>query len=91
MARADTGDGEREPREIRLLENPDGKWTARDLQVGVSAQGETRDAALANLDDVVAAVTGDDGHDPTDGEIRDLGVDPDAARSQDDGRPDLFE
>ncbi|MFC7194308.1 hypothetical protein ACFQL4_05950 [Halosimplex aquaticum] len=49
MARADAGTGDDEPREIRLVENPDGQWTARDLQAEVSAQGSTRSAALENL------------------------------------------
>lgn len=90
MARADTGDHDDEPREIRLLENPDGQWTARDLQVEVSAQGATRAGALENLDAVVDAVAGDGGHEPTDDELRDLGVDPDTARTQGD-RPDVLE
>lgn len=71
-----------EGRQIRLTENPDGTWTARDLSVEISAQGETRDAALAALDDVVAAVAGTGGHEPTDEELRELGVDPEGARSQ---------
>lgn len=88
MARADAGnDG---PREIRLIENPDGRWTARDRQVGLSAQGETRETALANLDDVVETVTGDGGHEPTDEELHELGVDPDVARSQSDDPPDVL-
>lgn len=91
MARADAGDGDDEPREIRLLENPDGQWTARDLHVEVSAQGETRAAALENLDAVVAAVTGAGGHEPTDEELHDLGVDPETARSQDDDLPDALQ
>ena len=90
MARADVDDGSDGVREIRLLENPDGLWTARDLEVEVTAQGETRTAALENLDAVVAAVTGDGGHEPTDEELRDLGVDPERARSQDDDRPDVL-
>ena len=90
MARADTGDHEDEPREIRLLENSDGQWTARDLQVEVTAQGSTRTGALENLDAVVEAVTGDGGHEPTDDELRDLGVDPETARTQGD-RPDVLE
>ena len=91
MARADAGDSDAPTREIRLLENPDGQWTARDLRVEVTAQGETRAAALDNLDAVVAAVDGDGGHPPTDEEIRDLGVDPEVARSQDDELPDVLE
>ncbi|NLV10704.1 type II toxin-antitoxin system HicB family antitoxin [Halomicrobium mukohataei] len=89
MARADPGD-DPDGREIRLLENPDGQWTARDVQVGISAQGTTRAEALDALDDVVAAIRGDGGHEPTDEEIRDLGVDPEDARSQGDELPDVL-
>jgi predicted RNase H-like HicB family nuclease len=88
MARADSGDADAAEREIRLLKNPDGQWTARDLRVGVTAQGESREAALDNLDAVVEAVEGDGGRPPTDEEIRELGVDPEVARSQDDDLPD---
>lgn len=77
-------------REIRSVENPDGRWTARDLQVDVSAQGETRETALTNLDDVVDAVCGYAGHEPTDEELRELSVDPEVARSQGDGLPDAL-
>ncbi len=91
MARADPGDRDAPDREIRLLKNPDGRWTARDLRVGVTAQGESRSAALDNLDAVVDAVEGDGGRPPTDDEIHDLGVDPDVARTQDDERPDVLQ
>lgn len=76
-------------REIRLVENPDGQWTARDLTVHVTAQGETREAALDALDDVVEAVVGDGGHEPTEEELRELGVDPKVARKQGD-LPDIL-
>jgi len=88
MARADRPDTT--GREIRLVENPDGQWTARDLGVEVTAQGETRVAALDALDDVVAALSGEAGHEPTDEELHELGVDPDAAREQDDELPDIL-
>lgn len=91
MARADSGDSDSPDREIRLLKNPDGQWTARDLRVGVTAQGESRDVALDNLDAVVEAVDRDGGHSPTDDEIRDLGADPEVARSQDDDLPDVLQ
>jgi len=91
MARADRGDAEDPEREIRLLKNPDGRWTARDLRAAVTAQGESRRAALDNLDAVVAAVEDGGGHPPTDDEIRDLGVDPEAARTQDDDIPDALQ
>lgn len=89
MARADRGDDS--GREIRLVENPDGQWTARDCQLEVTAQGESRAAALSNLDAVVEAVAGDGGHEPTDAELRELGVDPDTARSQGEELPDVLE
>jgi hypothetical protein len=56
----------------------------------VTAQGESRRTALDNLDAVVEAVDGDGGRPPTDEEIRDLGVDPDVARSEDD-IPDVLQ
>ena len=90
MARADSGETDAPTREIRLLKNPDGRWTARDLRVGVTAQGESRAAVLDNLDAVVAAVDCDGGEPPTDEEIRELGVDPEVARSQGDELPDVL-
>jgi predicted RNase H-like HicB family nuclease len=91
MARADPGDADAPDREIRLLKNPDGQWTARDLRAGVTAQGESRDVALDNLDAVVEAVEGDGGQPPTDDEIRNLGVDPEVAQSQGDELPDVLQ
>jgi len=91
MARADSGDGDATEREIRLRKNPDGQWTARDLCIEISAQGDTRASALENLDAVVAAVIREGGHEPTDEEIRELGVDPAVARSQDGGLPDVLQ
>jgi predicted RNase H-like HicB family nuclease len=77
-------------REIHLTENPDGQWTARDEEVGISAQGASRAAALDALDDVVGAVTGDGGHEPTEEELRDLSVDPETARTQGEKLPDAL-
>ena len=91
MARADSCETDAPAREIRLLKNPDGRWTARDLRVGVTAQGESRAAVLDNLDAVVAAVDCDGGEPPTDEEIRELGVDPEVARSQGDELPDVLQ
>ena len=90
MARAEAGDADDVGREIRLVKNPDGRWTARDVQVGISAQGETRANALANLDVVVETVEDGGGREPTDDEIRDLGVDPDTARTHDSKLPDVL-
>jgi len=91
MARADSGETDAPAREIRLLKNPDGRWTARDLRVGVTAQGESRQDALDNLDAIVAAVDGEGGKSPTDEELRVLGVDPKIARSQGDELPDVLQ
>jgi hypothetical protein len=42
-----------------------------------------------NLDEAVAGIRGA-GHEPTDQELRDLGVDPDTARNQRDELPDIL-
>lgn len=78
-------------REIRLTENPDGWWTARDCEAELSTQGETREEALENLDAVVAAVRDEDGHEPTDAELRELGLDPEEARSSGGELPDVLQ
>ncbi|GGL69208.1 type II toxin-antitoxin system HicB family antitoxin [Halocalculus aciditolerans] len=41
-------------REIRLVEEDDGWWSAIDEAAGVASQGETRREALADLDEAVA-------------------------------------
>ncbi|MDG5778255.1 type II toxin-antitoxin system HicB family antitoxin [Haloarculaceae archaeon H-GB1-1] len=40
-------------REIRLIEEDDGWWSAVDVETGVASQGETRAEALENLDEAV--------------------------------------
>lgn len=40
---------------ITLIKNEDGWWTARHPELGVTTQGETREAALENLDEAVQA------------------------------------
>ena len=77
MARADTGDSDSGQREIRLVEDEDGRWSAIDEGVGVASQGETRSEALANLDEAVALHRGEIGDPVTDADLRDLGIDPD--------------
>jgi hypothetical protein len=88
---AKTDDAHPERQTIELVENPSGSWTARDEATGVASQGETREAALANLDEAVALYRGEIGHEPTDEELRGLGVDPEVARSQDGELPDVLE
>lgn len=40
-------------REIRLVEEDGGGWSAIDEETGVASQGETRREALENLDEAV--------------------------------------
>jgi len=58
----------------------------------LTAQGETRDGALSNLDDVIDAVENDAGPPPTDEELREAGIDPETDRQAGSGeRPDALE
>ncbi|MFB6292962.1 MAG: type II toxin-antitoxin system HicB family antitoxin [Halonotius sp.] len=41
-------------REIRLIEEDDGWWSAIDEETGVASQGPTRQEALENLDEATA-------------------------------------
>jgi predicted RNase H-like HicB family nuclease len=40
-------------REIRLIEEDEGGWSAIDEEAGVASQGETREEALENLDEAI--------------------------------------
>lgn len=77
-------------REIRLIENEDGWWTAEDIDTGLVAEAETREEALTTLDDVVEAAAGEGGHEPTDEELEALEVDPDIAQTQGDELPEVL-
>ena len=78
-------------RRISLIEDDGGLWTARDVDKQLTAQGSSREEALANLDAVIEAVDGEGGHEPTDEELRELGVDPEVAKTQTDNIPEIFE
>lgn len=41
-------------REVHLVEEDDGWWSAVDQTTGVASQGETREDALSNLDEAIA-------------------------------------
>lgn len=86
MARSDTPE---KRQRIKLVENPSGTWTATDRPAS-PARGETRIAALEPLDEAVALYRGEIGHEPTNKKLRELGVDPDVARSQGDELPDVL-
>jgi predicted RNase H-like HicB family nuclease len=52
------GDSDSQGREIRLVEEDDGRWAAIDEGTGVASIGETRSEALANLDEAVRIAQG---------------------------------
>jgi len=61
--------------EIRLWQE-DGWWIAKDVDTGVTTQGESRTAALESLDDAVALYDGERGRAPTDEELQAAGIEP---------------
>ncbi|WP_135364171.1 type II toxin-antitoxin system HicB family antitoxin [Halosimplex halophilum] len=61
--------------EIRMWREGDG-WVITDVETGVTTQGETREHALEMLDEAVALHKGEIGREPTDEELRELGIDP---------------
>ena len=64
-------------------------WVARDRDTGVTSQGQTREAALKNLDEAVAGYHGA-GKSPSDEELREMGIDPEQNASQSLDESDLF-
>lgn len=74
-ARREPDDGQRE---IRLIQEEDGGWSAIDELVGVASQGETRSEALENLDEAVALHKGEIGEPVTDDDLREWGLDPES-------------
>jgi predicted RNase H-like HicB family nuclease len=65
-------------REIRLIEEADGEWSAVDVDTGVVSNAETRREALEVLDEAVAYHT-DGAGGPIDDEVaylEDHGIDP---------------
>ena len=70
------------PTEIRLWLAEDGEWwIVTDEDTGVTTQGPTRMEALENIDEAVALHKGEAGRPVTDEELRELGLDPDEART----------
>jgi len=65
-------------REIRLVEEDDGRWSALDEETCVASQGDTREEALEMLDEAVALHPGEAGDPVTDEDLQELGIDPDS-------------
>ena len=74
---------------LTLGENGD-LWIARDEDTGVTSQGATRQSALENLDEAVAGYRGA-GDEPSDAELRELGIDPEQNTSGSVDDSDIFE
>ena len=62
------------PRRITLTKG-DEWWVATDVETGVTSQGQTREAALENLDEALDGYHGE-GEPPSEAVLRRLGIDP---------------
>lgn len=69
-------------REIRLIEEDEGGWSAIDEDVGVASCGDTREEALEMLDEAVALHTGEAGEPVTDEDLEEWGLDPDEVSNE---------
>lgn len=85
-----TRNGENHEGEIRLWREDDW-WIVRDVETGVTTQGPSREAALDNLDEAVALHNGEIGREPTDEELRELGIDPADNTTGDEEPPDVLD
>ena len=90
MAKSSRTEGSPSEQEIHLRQDGE-SWVAEDVETGVVSQGESREAALENLDEAVALHRGEIGREPTDEELRDLGIDPEDNRTGDSAPPDVLE
>ena len=85
-----TSDGDVHDDEIRLWREED-CWIATDVETGVTTQGQSRQRALANLDDAVALHDGTAGTPPSEDELRELGINPERNTTGDHAPPDVLE
>lgn len=90
MARSSRTEDSPSEQEIHLRQDG-ASWVAEDVETGVVSQGESREAALENLDEAVALHKGEIGREPTDEELRDLGIDPEDNQTGDSAPPDVLE
>ena len=74
---------------ITLTEDGDW-WIARDVETGVTSQGRTRKEALDNLDEALAGYHGA-GEEPSESDLRELGIDPENNESGSVDDSDVFE
>jgi predicted RNase H-like HicB family nuclease len=80
---------------LEEAEDGDG-WVSRDVQTGVASQGDTKEEALANLEEAVELFEQDDEYDPDEERefMEEIGLDPDeieAAREEHDELPEFMQ
>jgi predicted RNase H-like HicB family nuclease len=85
-----TRNGEVHDEEIRLWREDDW-WVAKDIETGVTTQAQSRTAALENLDEAVALHHDEIGREPTDEELRELGIEPEENTTGNEEPPDVLE
>jgi predicted RNase H-like HicB family nuclease len=84
-----TRNGESHEDEIRLWREGDG-WIASHVDTGVTTQGDSRAAALDNLDEALALHDDELGREPTDEELRDFGIDSEDNTTGEEEPPDVL-
>ena len=85
-----TQDGDNHQGEIRLWQE-EGWWIAKDVETGITTQGESRGIALENLGDAVAVHDGERGDAPTTEKLQAAGIDPADNTTGDQEPPDVLE
>lgn len=85
-----TRNGDAHDGEIRLWREGDW-WLAKDVGTGVTTQGQSRTAALENLDEAVALHDDEVGREPTDDELREMGIDPTKNTTGEEEPPDVLQ
>jgi len=65
-------------------------WVARDKDTGVTSQGQTREAALENLDEAVAGYRGV-GESPSDETLQEMGITPEQNTPKSLDESDVFQ
>lgn len=77
-------------REIRLIEEDDGWWSAVDEETGVASQGPSREEALEALDEALRLHRGEgEAIEDEDAALRDLGLDPEEIKAAREENRDL--
>lgn len=76
--------------EIRMWREGEG-WVIIHVETGVTTQGETREEALEMLDEAVALHKGEIGREPTDEELREMGIDPEDNTTGEKELPDFMQ